>query len=58
MDPDANWEEQKRIREWQRDGKALEGDSRRLRELRMALNEWIRNGGFPPKEWVTGKPRT
>jgi len=46
MDPNANWQEQQRI---QARGAKTPADRERLRELRSALNEWLRNGGFPPR---------
>jgi hypothetical protein len=47
MDPDANVAEQKRI------GSKRNPDAHdvaRLRELRVALREWLAKGGFPPKK--------
>ncbi len=53
MDPDANWEEQKKLaarinddRDWVKD------DARRLAELVLALDEWLKKGGFPPKAFT------
>lgn len=44
MDPNANVAEQRRLR------RSKNPDDRaRLRELRIALREWIARGGFPPE---------
>ncbi len=53
MDPDANWEEQERIRKDKRAGKDIDVD--RLIDLQVALDEWVRNGGFKPRAWSSGK---
>lgn len=51
MDPDANWQEQKRIRARRVNGQYADpADKDRLRELRAALRDWLRGGGFPPKK--------
>lgn len=55
MDPDANWEEAVAL------GKTLlepepdtdrEEEAMRLAELVVALDEWLRKGGFPPKAFT------
>ena len=58
MDPNANWEEQLRLAQAildgdgeQREGEGLSQDADRLAELVLALNDWIRGGGFPPAAW-------
>lgn len=43
MDPNANLQEQERIL-------TTGGDRARLRELRVALGEWLEGGGFAP-DW-------
>lgn len=50
MDPDANWQEQNRIKA-RMVGNQYEhpADKARLRDLRAALREWLRRGGAPPK---------
>ena len=56
MDPNANLIEQEQIIERSIGNLAQRrGDMQRLRELRQALTEWIRRGGFAP-EW-TKAPR-
>jgi len=49
MDPDANWEEQQRIKAAIKAGNANSYNRARLRELQASLREWIKRGGFPPK---------
>jgi hypothetical protein len=46
MDPNANLAEQETCT-----------DSARLRELRQALAQWLRNGGFEPN-WATYRAAT
>lgn len=48
MDPNANLEEQLRLAEAILD-EGEEGN--RLAELVLALDEWIRRGGFLPEAW-------
>jgi hypothetical protein len=57
MDPDANWEEQQRIKAAIKAGNADSYDRARLRELRASLREWIKRGGFPPKAKRASKGR-
>jgi len=45
MDPDSTWSE-------------ILDNTERLGELLEALEEWTRKGGFPPKAWGRGKPRS
>lgn len=53
MDPDANLEEQLRIAERITNDLGIDyADADRLAELVLALNEWIKGGGFLPKQWV------
>lgn len=49
MDPDANLEQQRRIRDRIKDGTADARDRARLRELQAALREWRSRGGFAPR---------
>ena len=60
MDPDENLKEQlalsKRIEKWfERGGEEhaaqIGDDAARLAELVLALDEWIRRGGFLPRAW-------
>ncbi len=53
MDPNANLNEQRRIRERILNGSAInvESDAIRLAELSEALDEWIKGGGFLPAAW-------
>ncbi len=57
MDPDANLEEQLEIAKRLADGTCYpEGedyieDANRLCELVLALDEWLRHGGFLPHPW-------
>lgn len=53
MDPDANIQEQNRIRARMREARAAKrrvsaDDRGRLRELREALTDWLYAGGFRP----------
>lgn len=64
MDPNANLEEQLRLASrlvesvesgrfvdaMKRDGR-LVNDAHRLAELVIALDQWIKSGGFLPKAW-------
>lgn len=55
MDPDANLQEQQRIIIWQAESPIQTPSDRRYRrerlaELRHALLDWLRRGGFAP-EW-------
>ncbi len=66
MDPDANLREQLELAqklseaEWEDIDDARE-DVYRLAELVLALDEWIRKGGFHPEPWevtkVENRPR-
>lgn len=49
MDPNANLQEQERIIRYRTNTGTRETRAR-LRELRQALTEWIRGGGFEP-DW-------
>ena len=54
MDPDANLKEQLELAQkfYGQDDLTFDGeDVIRLAELVIALNEWIKNGGFLPKDW-------
>jgi len=55
MDPDANLKEQLLLAQKANklDGELTDEDAIRLAELVLALDEWIRNGGFLPKLWRT-----
>ncbi len=55
MDPDANWEEQQRIKARISSRTEHKGDRARLRELQQALREWIRGGGFKPRGMTRGR---
>lgn len=48
MDPNANIIEQRQIEAAIKDGTATDTDRDRLAELKQALNEWTRSGGFAP----------
>jgi len=50
MDPDANLAEQAQIKKLANPTRA---DRARLRELQVALTDWIRGGGFLPKKEIT-----
>lgn len=52
MDPEANWAEQKELSQLVRAMTASRDDRDRLRELQVALRDWVGRGGFPPKEWL------
>lgn len=57
MDPNANLEEQLRLANRLLSGRpasqrASRLDAARLAELVLALNEWIKKGGFLPDIWV------
>jgi hypothetical protein len=54
MDPNANLERQlilaqRIVDSYNEDG--LKVDAEELADLVLALNEWIKKGGFLPKEW-------
>lgn len=49
MDPEANYKEQQRIRERIRTRTTIPGDYGRLSDLREALNNWVRHGGYDPR---------
>lgn len=56
MDPNANLAEQLRlargIQACADDGAPIDvDDATRLAELVLALDEWLRNGGFRPAAW-------
>ena len=54
MDPDANLNEQLVIAMTMLDKESEHidtGDAVRLAELVLALDEWLRRGGFLPKQW-------
>lgn len=55
VDPDSNWAEALRTARailrgsWDVSYSQLELDAQRLADLVLALNDWVRSGGFPPK---------
>lgn len=57
MDPDANLREQLELAERLNDengygpGEDMSADAARLAELVLALDGWIRRGGFLPERW-------
>lgn len=57
MDPNANLAEQVKLAEALVEGRhegdsgALEESATGLAELVLALNDWMRGGGFPPDSW-------
>jgi hypothetical protein len=51
MDPDANLAEQRELIAKYARGEFTEGDTDRLVELAAALDNWLFNGGFIPKDW-------
>jgi hypothetical protein len=56
MDPNANLEEQRQLAERMlRDryhGRSVDrDDAERLAELVLALDEWLKRGGFMPQDW-------
>ena len=51
MDPNANLEEQLRLANRFANGKGDFMEAERLAELVLALDEWIRGGGFIPAAW-------
>lgn len=54
MDPTSNLEEQLRLAKLLTSTEPSENDAirgARLAELVIALNEWIRKGGFLPRQW-------
>jgi len=57
MDPSANLEEIGRLAEFivEGDSEALNSsNARRLAELVLELDSWIRRGGFLPAPWAQG----
>lgn len=56
MDPDANLAEQlqlaKKIADSEETGFDHHDEAWRLAELVLALDEWIKQGGFLPQRWV------
>ena len=59
MDPTANLEEQLRLANGilSEDEDDLVADGDRLAKLVVALNEWIKKGGFLPKPWDDAQDR-
>lgn len=60
MDPNANLDEQLDIAHRIVEGeyanlRELEAQADRLAELALALDEWIRKGGFVPLRWASTK---
>jgi hypothetical protein len=60
MDPNANLTEQLSLAQKIVDGRyaihdSLEADADRLAELVVALDGWIRGGGFLPAAWEKGR---
>lgn len=56
MDPDENLREQLKlasrcVEAYESDRPLHEADVYRMSELIIAMDEWIRNGGFLPKAW-------
>ena len=51
MDPDANLEAQRRISERFIAGSLSIEDANKLAELVLALDKWIKAGGFLPNSW-------
>src|SRR5262245_50123960 len=52
MDPEANYEHQRRIYERAKAGESLPHDKAMLRELIAAMRGWIAAGGFRPRGYV------
>lgn len=52
MDPNANLKEQRELVKKLRGDTSTYDDAIRLTELVEALDEWIRNGGALPSDWV------
>lgn len=52
MDPDENLAEQLRICHRIAAGEHGESDTDRLAELVLALDTWLRGGGFLPRAWT------
>jgi len=50
MDPNANYDEQIELAEAILDGDSDEDDAERLAELVLALDAWVRKGGFLPSQ--------
>ncbi len=57
MDPDACWSEILTIAHAIQDREAGEDDTERLAELLVALDEWLANGGFPPRSVYDRGPK-
>jgi len=55
MDPDANFAEQQQILARAYARTSLPEDGERLAELVIALDDWLRSGGFPPKGMGQGQ---
>lgn len=58
MDPTANLEEQRRIRDRIQSGERgtnFERLAMRLADLQEALDDWIAGGGFLPEQWRAGR---
>jgi hypothetical protein len=52
MDPDESRDAQRRLAERMLEGEAPHpSDAVRLAELVLALDNWLRAGGFPPRDW-------
>lgn len=60
MDPDANLEEQRElVKRINNALVTLDPDTyERLAELVEALDQWLSNGGFLPRDWRRGRPAT
>jgi hypothetical protein len=63
VDPDANLKEQLELARSmvesidQGDEEGALDDATRLAELVLALDTWIKNGGFMPAAWARGQKR-
>ncbi len=51
MDPDANLHEQIYLAEIIKTVRVTQAEAERLAELVLALDAWIKGGGFLPKRW-------
>jgi hypothetical protein len=52
MDPDENRDTQRRLAERMLEAEEPHpSDAVRLAELVLALDDWLRAGGFPPRGW-------
>jgi D-alanyl-D-alanine dipeptidase len=51
VDPNANLNEQIEIAQRMSEGKERTGDASRLADLVLALDDWMRRGGFVPRRW-------